>query len=199
MRPIAWVVLLLGWAWPASSAAQELEAYQSAVLAVGWGAIGSNDVENGDADGSFQLAAGLDIRQRPNTIAFVRVDFDNPEVRQHYGLTGGWRFRRPGERFTPYAGVGAGLLWIEPKGRYGDFFQREFGPRADGIAGVEVSPHPALRWFAEYRLTGARFKKLQTRQNCSPDLAIDRCVEVGSDPEIQLGHTLWAGMRVKMF
>ena len=199
MKSITFALVCLGCAWPVGGAAQELEAYQSAVLAIGWGALGSNDVDNGDADGSFQVAAGLDFRQRPNLIGFVRVDADNPEVRQHFGLTGGWRIRRPGERYTPYAGLAAGVLWIEPKGRYNSFFQREFAPRADGIAGVELSPHPALRWFAEYRLSGARYTGLRTRENCAPEQVLDRCVDLEDDASIQLGHTFWAGMRVKMF
>lgn len=178
--------------------AQELEGTQAIVVGIGVGALGNDDAP--DAQSSTLLLLGFEARQRPWLFAFGRLEADNAPVRQHLSVNGGLRaFARRDERLRPYGGVGAGLLWLEPKTGYGDLLQRGFAPRGDAFVGADFLPRPALRLYAEYRLTGARYGTLRARAACTPVGAIDSCLEEDPQPELQLGHAVWVGIRVKMY
>ncbi|MBI4546074.1 MAG: hypothetical protein HY703_12815 [Gemmatimonadetes bacterium] len=194
--------LLLTILLPLAAPAQQGEAYQSLTMAFGWGAIAP--VEDTpfqgdalDADPGLQLAVGLEVRRTPWLLAYARGDADAAEIRQHLGLTGGLRLLlRSSGRIRPYAGAGAGLLWLEPKVNVAAQVQRQFALRGEGYVGADWAVRPGLRWFGEYRLAGARYTAVGRVEGCTAE---QNCATESKSRLLHLGHTAWAGARIKLF
>jgi len=182
--------------------AQEIEPYQTLGVAFGWGAIrptGEKGASGDAADGagSMHFALDTEIRSSRSVFLYARVDADAAEVRQHFGLSGGVRFR-PVRRGTvrPAAGLGVGLYWLEPKTDVSHAVDRELALRMEGHAAAEWFVAPELRFFVEYRLIGSRFSAV-TRDSAPPPG--DPALSISDDPVLHLAHSGWLGIRLALF
>lgn len=183
-------------------AAQEIEPYQTLGMAFGWGAVRPTGDSGGrgaaaDGGGSIQFALDTDVRTSPRVSFYARIDADAAEVRQHFGVSGGVRFRpmRRGS-IRPLAGLGVGLYWLEPKTDVGYAVDREFPLRMEGHVAAEWFAAPGLRFFLEYRLAGSRFRAV--RRGDGPPSG-GPALTVSDEAVLHLAHSGWFGLRLALF
>lgn len=183
-------------------AQRQVEPYQTFAAYVGWGAVRpaeSSEIEGSaaDADAGIYLGFDLEIRNGDHAYLYARLDADAARVRQHLALTGGVRIRPSLEpRLRPYFGLGAGLYWLEPKVDAVLALDREFAPRIEALAGGEWAARPGIRFFGEYRVSGARLRAVNHSPGCG---TAPECVVSSHERVLHLGHVVWTGVRLKMF
>lgn len=203
MRPLSLLLgsVLLSCSLVLPLPAQEVEPYQTLGVAFGWGAVnptGGTGTAGDAADGGGSIHFGLDteVRRSPYVSFYARVDADAAEVRQHFGVSGGVRFRpmRRGS-IRPLAGLGVGLYWLEPKTDVGYAVDREFPLRMEGHVAAEWFAAPGLRFFLEYRLAGSRFRAVRRGDGPPSGPALT----VSDEAVLHLAHSGWFGLRLALF
>jgi hypothetical protein len=185
---------------PRAATAQEvvLEPYQLIQIGVGYASTAPTadlGAEALDGGGAALFTAGVDMHQGGPLWLYGRVEADLADVRQHLVVAGGGRYeflRRPGWR--PYGAVGAGVVILEPRRDLAGL-DRAFTLRGEAAAGVLLTTMPGLRWFAEYRLGGARFEAIVERE---PGCSINECGGEIRDKTLHLTHAVTVGVRIEV-